>query len=201
MTRAAFGLSMNRRELFALSGGSLAAALAGCLGGDDSTEETPDDAPTEQEPTPTPADPTPTPTETDGEDPTETPQENGDAQTPSEIPGDPAQTLDEYVTAIAQGDEEAALALVHEEGNQDEDDVSSDISYFEDRNIRIVDRTVIEAEEDEVTVRGVLETQVEGADKPNRIGLQMRMRRGENDEWLIYEGRGFQIDESGNSDE
>jgi hypothetical protein len=198
---------MKRRTALALTGGTLTSALAGCLGGD-SDDDTPDDAPEETSPEDTP---TATPTETEAEqddtpepddenseaEPTATPdgtddQGEGD-QSQSEIPGQPAQTLNEYVAAVNEGDAESALALVHEDGNQGEEDVASDIRYFERRDITLLDRTIIEAGDGEVVVRGVLRVGEEGSPDANRIGLQMRLRRGDDDEWLIYEGRGYQL--------
>jgi len=198
---------MNRRTVLALTGGSVATALAGCLGsnadenGNDAPEsesdETPADTPTEE---PNDQNNTETPTDdgTDGQGedtPEPTPTEDGtDAQSPADVSGEPKKTLDEYVAAVNDGDKERALALVHEDGNQDEEDVTSDISYFEDRDISVLDRTIIQVEDGEVVIRGVLQVGEEGADDSNRIGLQMRLRRGESDEWLIYEGKGYQLE-------
>jgi hypothetical protein len=210
MPSETFGLCMNRRTVLALTGGSLAVPLSGCLGNDSdgNGDETPK---TEQDETPadTPTDEsndkgTDEPNTGGGETPEETPTDDGtdqqeptetdDGESPSDVSGEPKKTLDEYVAAVNEGDKERAMALVHEDGNQDEEDVTSDISYFEDREISLVDRTIIQVEDGEVVVRGILQIGEEGSEDANKIGLQMRLRRGETDDWLIYEGKGYQLE-------
>jgi len=175
---------MNRRTALALAGGSLAAALAGCSGGGETPDETPTprdtDAPTET------VTPEPTPQATDSG--TETP---GSVE---EITGEPTETLEQYVTAIANDDAQTAIGLVHEDGEQTEADVANDLSYFSERSVRLVETGVLDVQEGDVVVRGILEASPEGSDETTRIGIQMLLRRGgPDDEWLIYNARGYRL--------
>jgi len=199
---------MDRRDLLALAGGSLAAAVAGCLG-DDSTENV--DTP---EPTDTPAD-DPDDASDDGSDaedgsPDGTGDDTGsggdDGTTGDdgsrEIPGEPLATVDRYVEAIDNEDEEAAIDLLHEDSELTPENVARDIAFFAGADVTLVQRGFADFSEREITARGILD--VQGKEEgPMTVGLELTLKQIPSGRWRIVDGRATRLDtgDSGQDDD
>jgi hypothetical protein len=114
---------MNRRDVLRLTGAAGALAVAGCLGGDGSDDETGDG--TESTPTPTQTQtqtqtPTQTPTAEEAEDTDDESTEDG-SNSGSESSGeyvyeDPVAAVEAFVQAYQDGDVEGLNTLIHDEG-------------------------------------------------------------------------------------
>jgi hypothetical protein len=197
---------MDRREVLALAGGGLAAALAGCSG----------DASDEQEPTPEPGtgengsddatgtddaagtdDGTETGTEPDdGDGNTDDSSEVGDGGVEADIPGEPLSTVEAYVAAVDSADEKAALALLHEDSEQEPSDVSRDLEFFSGAEVVLVAHGIVKYDDPDVVARGIIEVTRE-EEGSSRVGLELTLRQAADDRWLIVDGRATRLDDSG----
>jgi hypothetical protein len=187
---------MDRRELLVLLGGSLTAGLAGCLGDDENQDSDPpdgEDGAGEND------------TANRGDSPTDDAASEGDAGTDDggegtvEIPGKPLSTVESYVAAIGSGDEQRAIALLHEDSDLTVQNVQRDLEFFSGADVTLTEQGLVDFEEDVLTSRGVLAVEREGEDS-TRIGLELQLRQASTGQWLIVDGRAVQLERGGQPD-
>lgn len=209
---------MDRRELLVLLGGSLTAGLAGCLGDDGNQDSDPpdgEDGAREND------------TANGGDSPTDDAASEGDAGTDDggtddgngavddtdgtnddgsnggegtvEISGKPLSTVESYVAAIGNGDEQRAIALLHEDSNLTVQNVQRDLEFFSGADVTLTERGLVDFEEGVLTSRGILAVEREGEDS-TRIGLELQLRQASTGQWLIVDGRAVQLERGGQPD-
>lgn len=187
---------MDRRELLVLLGGSLAAGLAGCLGDDENQDSSPpdgEDGAGEND------------TANGGDSPTDNATSEGDAGTDDggegtvDVPGKPLSTVEAYVAAIGNGDEQRAVALLHEDSNLTVGNVQRDLEFFSGADVTLTEQGLADLEEGVLTSRGILAVEREGEDS-TRIGLELQLRQASNGQWLIVDGRAVELESAGQSD-
>jgi len=199
---------MNRRDLLAAAGSSLAAVLAGCLG-DDSDDDSPDDGNGMENGDDSGPDgdatPSPTPTEDDTDDGGDGSTGGNDASTNGssddgggnalDIPGEPLVTVESYVAAIDAEDEQAAIDLLHEDSELTPDHIRQDLEFFEGADVTLTERGISDFQEGLLTVRGLLDI-----DHPEEgqmtVGLELKLRQTSTGRWRIIDGRAVQLDTS-----
>ena len=197
---------MNRRDLLAAAGSSLAAVLAGCLG-DDSDDDSPDDGNGMENGDDSGPDgdatPSPTPTEEDGtgengggnstDDTGESTDDGGGNAL--DIPGEPLVTVESYVAAIDAEDEQAAIDLLHEDSELTPEHIRRDLEFFEGADVTLTERGISDFQEGLLTVRGLLDI-----DHPEEgqmtVGLELKLRQTSTGRWRIIDGRAVQLDTS-----
>ena len=199
---------MNRRDLLAAAGSSLAAVLAGCLG-DDSDDDSPDDGNGVENGDDSGPDgdatPSPTPTEDDTDDGGDGSTGGNDASTDGstddgggnalDIPGEPLVTVESYVAAIDAEDEQAAIDLLHEDSELTPEHIRRDLEFFEGADVTLTERGISDFQEGLLTVRGLLDI-----DHPEEgqmtVGLELKLRQTSTGRWRIIDGRAVQLDTS-----
>lgn len=180
---------MDRRELLALLGGSLAAGLAGCLGDDTDDSSTGESTPGDGSTDGTGDD---TGSGTDGDDGAD----DDDGDDVQEIPGEPLATVDQYVDAIDNENEQAAVDLLHEDSELTAEDVARDLEFFAGADVTLVERGFADFGESEITTRGILEVR-EMEEGPMTIGLELTLEQTPSGRWRITDGRAVRIDTEG----
>jgi len=198
---------MDRRELLALLGGSLAAGSAGCLGDDSDDEDgdatdngTSDDTDDGSTGESAPGDGSTDKTGDDTGSGTDSGTggdgtDDGDDGV-QEIPGEPLATVDQYVDAIDNENGQTAIDLLHEDSELTTEDVTRDLEFFAGADVTLVERGFAEFGESEITARGILD--VQGTEEgPMTIGLELTLEQTPSGRWRITDGRAVQLDTEG----